>query len=131
TMRIRRARPWAGSVLTLALGRAAGPEAQLPQGPLIVTNKSAATASFVDVAGNRLLATVPTGPGPHEIALSSDGRTAVVTDYGGGAAGGSTLTVIDVPARRVARTVELGEHRRPHGIAFLPGDSLVAVTSEQ
>jgi DNA-binding beta-propeller fold protein YncE len=30
----------------------------------------------------------------------------------------------------VARTISLGEYRAPHGIAFLPGDSIVAVTSE-
>lgn len=107
--------------------------AQLPAGTLIVTNKSAATASFIDLASNRILGTVPTGQGPHEIAVSRNGRVAVVTDYGGqGAAGaGNTLTVIDVPARRVARTIDLAQYRRPHGVAFLPGDSLVAVTSEQ
>jgi DNA-binding beta-propeller fold protein YncE len=53
---------------------------------------------------------------------------AVVTDYGGG---GRTLTVIDVPARRVARTIQLDTYVSPHGIGFLPGDSLVAVTSER
>ncbi len=31
---------------------------------------------------------------------------------------------------RVVRTIDLGTHARPHGIAFLPGDSVVAVTSE-
>jgi DNA-binding beta-propeller fold protein YncE len=62
------------------------------------------------------------------VVLSSDGGTAVVTDYSGEP--GRTLTVIDVAARSVVRTIDLGEYRRPHGIVFLPGDSLVAVTSE-
>jgi DNA-binding beta-propeller fold protein YncE len=31
---------------------------------------------------------------------------------------------------KVLRTIELGQYAAPHGIAFLPGDSLVAVTSE-
>jgi DNA-binding beta-propeller fold protein YncE len=99
-------------------------------GTLIVTNKSAATATIIDAASGRALATLPTGQGPHEIALSSNGNLAVVTDYGGGGGGGRTLTVIDVPGMRVARTIELGEYTRPHGIVFLPGDSIVAVTSE-
>ncbi|HJU66242.1 MAG TPA: hypothetical protein VJ596_11220 [Gemmatimonadaceae bacterium] len=98
-------------------------------GTLVVTNKAASTATIIDVASGRTLATLPTGQGPHEVVISSDGRLAVVTDYGA-QAGGNTLTVIDVPGRRVARTIDLGEYRRPHGIAFLPGDSLVAVTSE-
>jgi DNA-binding beta-propeller fold protein YncE len=84
----------------------------------------------VDVASGRTLATLPTGHGPHEVVVSGDGRTAVVTDYGTGPRPGSTLTVIDVPGLRVARTIELGTYTRPHGIVFLPGDSLVAVTSE-
>ena len=38
--------------------------------------------------------------------------------------------MIDVLERRVVRTVDLAAYARPHGIDFLPGDSLVAVTSE-
>lgn len=98
-------------------------------GTLVVVNKGAGTASLVDLASQRIVATLPTGNGPHEIAITRDGRTTVVTDYGG-RPGGNTLTVIDVPGRVVARTIDLGRYRRPHGIAFLPGDSLVAVTSE-
>jgi DNA-binding beta-propeller fold protein YncE len=101
--------------------------AQVPDGTLVVANKSAATATFLDLASNRILATLPTRSGPHEITLTTDGRTAVVTDYG---ANGRTLTVLDVEGRRVARTIDLGAYTAPHGIAFLPGDSLVAVTSE-
>ncbi len=106
--------------------------AQVPglTGTVIITNKSPSTATIVDVASGRTLATLPTGHGPHEVVVSRDGRTAVVTDYGTGPAPGSTLTVIDVPGLRVARTIALGGYTRPHGIVFLPGDSLVAVTSE-
>lgn len=119
----------------LALGLAAALHpigAQVParSGTLIVTNKAPATATFIDVATGRTLATLPTGHGPHEVVLSADGSTAVITDYGTGPQPGRTLTVLDVPNRRVARTIDLGEYRRPHGIAWLPGDSLVAVTVE-
>lgn len=129
---VRAALAAAGAVATLAATPAVAPlAAQVPglTGTLVITNKSPSTATIIDVATGRALATLPTGAGPHEVVLSADGRTAVVTDYGAREAG-SSLTVIDVPARRVARTIPLGEHRRPHGIAWLPGDSLVAVTSE-
>jgi DNA-binding beta-propeller fold protein YncE len=118
----------AGAATLLAAPPAA---AQIPglRGTLIVTNKSPNTATIIDVASGRALATLPTGQGPHEVAITRDGGTAVVTDYGA-REGGRTLTVIDVPALRIARTIDLGEHRRPHGIWFLAGDSLVAVTSE-
>jgi DNA-binding beta-propeller fold protein YncE len=98
-------------------------------GTLVITNKTPSTATIIDVASGTILATLPTGNGPHEVVLSSDGSTAVVTDYSGQP--GKTLTVIDVPGLRVVRTIDLGDYRRPHGIVFLPGDSVVAVTSEQ
>jgi YVTN family beta-propeller protein len=106
--------------------------AQVPglTGTVIVTNKAPGTATIVDVGTGRTLAALPTGNGPHEIVASRDGSIAVVTDYGTGPAPGSTLTVIDIPGLKVARTVNLAPYARPHGIAFLPGDSLVAVTSE-
>jgi DNA-binding beta-propeller fold protein YncE len=98
-------------------------------GTLVVTNKTPNTASIIDAGSGRILATLPTGQGPHEVVLTRDGTIAVVTDYGAQTPGNS-LTVIDVPGLRVARTIPLGEYRRPHGIVFLPGDTLVAVTSE-
>ena len=88
------------------------------------------TASLLDVASKRVVATLPTGNGAHEVAVSHDGRWAVVSNYGVRGAPGNTLTVIDVPAASVARTIDLGDFKRPHGSAFLPGDSLFAVTSE-
>lgn len=104
-------------------------DARAQRGTLVITNKSPATATLLDVASGAVLATLPTGQGPHEVVISGDGSVAVITDYGAQTAG-SSLTVIDVAGRRVLRTIPLAEYRRPHGIVFLPGDSLVAVTSE-
>jgi DNA-binding beta-propeller fold protein YncE len=115
------------SILVLGLSFVAAPVAGQLTGTVVVANKGEATASFIDVATARIIGTAPTGPGPHELVVSSDGRTAVVTDYGGGS---STLTVLDVATARRVGTIDLPGHTRPHGIAFLPGDTLVAVTSE-
>lgn len=115
-------------VVTLAWASLAGAQVAGLTGTLVVTNKTPSTATIVDVGSGRTLATLPTGTNPHEIVLSSDGALAVITDYGGQR---RTLTVIDVRGLKVARTIDLGEHRAPHGIAFLPGDRLVAVTCEQ
>ncbi len=98
-------------------------------GTLVVTNKTPSTATIVDAESGAVLATLPTGNGPHEIVIARDGSIAIVTDYGAQVPG-SSLTVIDVPGRRIARTISLGEYRRPHGIALLPGDTLAVVTSE-
>lgn len=97
---------------------------------LLVANKSDATLSFVDVESGEVVATVPTGAGPHEVAVSPDGKTAVVADYGGQTPG-HTLTVVDVPNAKVLRTIDLGEHKRPHGIVFLPGGERLVVTVEE
>lgn len=88
---------------------------------LIVANKAEATVSLVDLPDGKVVATLPVGTGPHEVAVSPSGRLALIANYGGaGPAGaGSTLTLIDVPAAKVLKTIDLGEYRRPHGLAFL------------
>jgi YVTN family beta-propeller protein len=111
--------------LLIAAVLAAGPA----PGTLLVLNKSEATLSLLDLESGEVRGTVPTGTGPHEVAVSADGKTAVATDYGQ-REGGHTLTVVDVPGRRVLRTIDLGTHRRPHGIQFLPKGGAVAVTTE-
>jgi len=107
-------------LLPLALPAAAG--------TLLVANKSEATLSLVDETSGEVAATLPTGQGPHEVAVSPDGATAVVANYFGGQPG-HTLTVVDVPAAEVVRTIELGELTRPHGIVFLDRHRVV-VTCE-
>jgi YVTN family beta-propeller protein len=71
------------------------------------------------------VATVPTGAGPHEVAVSPNGRIAVVANYGTQQAPGSSLTVIDVPGKKQLKTIDLGQYRRPHGIEWLSGDQIV------
>jgi YVTN family beta-propeller protein len=60
--------------------------------------------------------------------VSPDGALAVVADYGDDTPG-STLTVLDVKAGTVTKTIDLGEYKRPHGIEFAD-EKTVAVTSE-
>jgi len=87
---------------------------------LLVLNKSDATLSFVDPESGKTSARVPTGEGPHEIELSSDGRLAFVSNYGASVAGNS-LSVIDVAARKELKRADIGELRRPHGLAVTDG----------
>ena len=117
--------------MILALPLLGAPDTtRAPEGALLlVANKQEASLSIIDLGSGKLAGTVPTGQGPHEVAVTSDGRWAVVANYGAQTPGNS-LTVVDLRARSVARTIDLAEYRRPHGIVVLPGDSLVAVTSE-
>jgi len=82
---------------------------------LVVVNKAEDSLAVMDPATGKLVSRVPTGQGPHETALSDDGRTAYVTNYGTKAPG-SSLSVIDVVSGREIRRVDLGALRRPHGM---------------
>ncbi|RPJ79916.1 MAG: YncE family protein, partial [Acidobacteria bacterium] len=88
---------------------------------LLVVNKAENSLAVLDPASGKVLQTIPTGHGPHEVALSSDGRTAFVTNYGDAKAPGSSLSVIDLPSGKETRRVDLGALRRPHGIIFSNG----------
>ena len=83
---------------------------------LLILNKSDATLQFVDAASFETLGTVVTGEGPHEVAVSDDGKIAVVANYGTGPNPGTTLSVIDVATRKQLRKVTLPGLLRPHGI---------------
>jgi DNA-binding beta-propeller fold protein YncE len=118
---------WAPGAL-LAQNRPAEPA---PRGDVVVVaNQRDATVHLVEAETGRRLARIETPPGPHEVAVSGDGRWAVVSIYGDQATVGSSLLVIDVQKLAAARTLQLGSYRRPHDLAFLPGDSVLAVTAE-
>lgn len=96
---------------------------------LLVGNKAEASVSIIDLASGREIARAKTRPGPHEIAVSGDGKLALVTNYGTESPGNS-LTVIEVELGQTVATIDLGEHTRPHGIVFMPGNRRVLVTAE-
>lgn len=120
-------KPLALLLLALSLSLPCPPASA--QGELLVGNKSDDTLWRLSLEDGRKLGEVPTGPGPHEIAVSPDGRLALVTDYGHQQPAHS-LTVIDIASGVATRSIDLGMHRRPHGIRFLP-DGSVLVTAEQ
>jgi YVTN family beta-propeller protein len=86
------------------------------QGKLLVLNKSDSTLAIIDAATLKVLARVPTGEAPHEVAVSADGRFAFVSNYGTAERPGNSLSVIDIADRRELKRVDLGALVRPHGI---------------
>src|SRR5262245_19530049 len=101
-----------------------------PPGTLIVSNMNDNTATIINSANGRVIATLPTGEAPHEVATSHDGRWAIVSNYGVRGKPGNTITVIDVERHAIARTIDLKEYVQPHGMAFLPGDTLFVATAQ-
>lgn len=99
-------------------------------GYLIVLNKSGDSAMIIDLKTDKPIATLPTGHAPHEVAVSANGKTAVVCNYGKKTPGNS-LTVIDLPNKKVVETIDLGQYQRPHGIQFLGKSRRFLVTAER
>lgn len=119
------------SLLLLLAAALATPKPAIgDDGTLIVLNKAEASVSLLDRASGEEIARVATGDGPHEVAVSPDGKTAVVANYGQRGAPGNSLTVIDLPAKAAVGTIDLGDYRRPHGIVYLKDGKRVVVTSE-
>src|SRR5579862_1053799 len=90
-----------------------------PDSALLILANGDNTLLIVDPANLKVSARLPVGPDPHEVIASSDGTTAYISNYGGGAY--NTLTVVDVAAKKVLPAIDLGGLRGPHGLAFAGG----------
>ncbi len=88
---------------------------------LVVLNKTDATLAIVDAKNMKVIAKVPTGNSPHEVVLSADGKTAFVANYGDAQTPGSSLSVIDLEAKKELRRVDLSPLMRPHGLQEIGG----------
>jgi DNA-binding beta-propeller fold protein YncE len=98
-------------------------------GSVLVANQRSASATLIDLTSGTSRE-IPVGEGPHEAAISPNGRVGVVTIYGTQTPG-NELAVIDIPTAQVTRKISLGEYRRPHGVVFVPrSNERVVVTSE-
>ena len=90
-----------------------------PAASLLVLSKSGQTLAIVDPSTLKVVSKIPVGNDPHEVIASTDGKTAYVSNYGGGAY--NTLAVIDLVAQKALPSVDLGALRGPHGLDFVGG----------
>ena len=93
--------------------------AQTPS--LLVLSKSDHTVSIVDPASLQVVARLPSGPDPHEIIASDDGKLAYISNYGGLDSTLNTISVADLVARKALPPIDLGAIRSTHGLAFADG----------
>src|SRR6202035_1100280 len=109
--------------ITLSLGVLLGwsmvHAASTPAKALLVLAKSDNTLAIVDPVTLKVVARMPSGPDPHEVIASSDGKFAYVSNYGSGAY--NTITVIDLVAQKTLAPIDLGPLRGPHGLVFVGG----------
>jgi YVTN family beta-propeller protein len=92
---------------------------ETPKEVLLILAKRDQTLAIVDPGTLKVLKRVPVGNDPHEVIASSDGKTAYVSNYGGGAY--NTLAVIDLTAQQPLPSIDLGPLRGPHGLSFVGG----------
>ena len=105
----------AGGLLACALVRAES----TPSPALLVLAKSDNTLAIVDPVSLKVIARMPSGPDPHEVVASADGKFAYISNYGGGRY--NTITVIDLVEQKALPPVDLGALRGPHGLMFVGG----------
>jgi YVTN family beta-propeller protein len=67
----------------------------------------------------KVIAKAPVGNDPHEVIASADGKTAYVSNYGGGSF--NTLAVIDLVNQKPLSSIDLGVLKGPHGLDFKGG----------
>lgn len=120
------------ALATVALSSSQEPPARAVNlaGTVIVVNQRADSVTLIDLKTMEAYRHVPVGGGPHEAAVSPDGRTVVVTNYNKPGVGPQkTLSVLALPGGDTLKTIDLGEYRAPHDVRWVDG-SRVVCTSE-
>ena len=90
-----------------------------PTDSMLVLSKAEQTLAIVDPSSLKAIARIPVGNDPHEVIASTDGKTAYVSNYGGGAY--NTLAVVDLVSQKALPAIDLGVLRGPHGLMFVGG----------
>jgi YVTN family beta-propeller protein len=91
----------------------------MAQNSLLVLSKRGHTLAIVDPSSLKVMAKVPIGDDPHEVIASADGRTAWVSNYGGGAL--HTLAVVDLVGQKAMPAIDIEPLHGPHGLTFVGG----------
>jgi len=97
-----------------------GTAAETPSPALLVLNKADQALAIVDPATGKVVAKVGVGEGPHEVAVSANGKFAYVGNYGQQTPG-HTISVIDLPVQAELYRVDVGPLQRPHGMLVVGG----------
>jgi YVTN family beta-propeller protein len=107
------------AVLVVTLGAMPAPAQDL----VLVASNAESSVAIVDAKTLREVARLPTGEGPHEVAVSPDGRLAYVANCG---SAGTTVSVLDLVSRTVRARFDLAPHR-PHDLTVSGDGSLLFV----
>jgi YVTN family beta-propeller protein len=94
-------------------------------GTVVVVNQRSDTITLVDLKAMKAYKHVPVVGGPHEAAVSPDGRRVVVTNYAKPGAPQRALSLIALPSGKTLRTIDLTPYRMPHDVRWVDGERVV------
>lgn len=100
-------------------------------GTVLVSNVLSNSVSFINETTLQSIKETKVGYMPHEIIVTQDGKTALVSNFGDllNVIPGYSITSLDVANGKVLQTITLPKKSRPHGLAFI-SDSQVLVTAQ-
>lgn len=115
---MKRSRVWAWGLGAMALwcGVCAA-QTKTPKPGLVVLSKDENKIFIVDPTTLKAMGHEDTGAAPHEVAVSEDGKLAIVTNYGP-KSDGTTLSVVDLDKMSEAGRVTYPGLSGPHGIVI-------------
>jgi len=120
-MRVRGFSLWMVSCAGIALLAAVRASAQTPSEALLVLAKSDESLAIVDPESLRVVGRAPSGPDPHEVIASADGKLAYISNYGGSDSDLNTISVVDLVSQKALPAINLGALHSAHGLAFAGG----------
>jgi len=106
----------------------ASPAITIRNPTLLVANKHSNTLSYIDPESFDVLQTIPTGPNPHEIAVTPDQRFAYLSSY---EPPGNTISVVDLYKGKMIKEIPTGDYIRIHGVGMAPDGKNVYFTAGQ
>ena len=119
---------FSGLIATHAAVQPAGQRAL--SGTVVVVNQQSDSVTLIDLKTMEAYRHVAVVGGPHEAAVSPDGRSVLVTNYNKQGVGQQkTLSLLALPSGDTIRTIDLGDYRAPHDVRWVDATRVV-VTSE-
>ena len=104
--------------IALCIGSAALWGEATPSPALLVTDRANNALVIVDPKDRHVVASIPVGKGPHEIAVTPDGKLALVSNF---EQDSNSISLIDLKAQKELHQYKFSFKARPNALAHVDG----------